>query len=161
MDRILPFLIITAIFISGSFVYAVFSMLGPSITEALCEEGGGSWDAASGLCTCGTEANLTCSGDHTCALSNRGQENSPGYCIPIPPGMFNTTYMAPERLIKCETDSDCVPFGCCHPSMCVTKDFPGPDCTDIACTMDCQPGTLDCGQGQCVCIGGVCDTEFF
>lgn len=160
MDRTLIFLIITAIFISVSFIYSVFTIFGPAVTQELCEEGGGSWETGNRLCLCGTDANYTCPEEHTCALRDSASANSPGYCIPLPSGLFNTTFTNPENLIQCESDSDCVPFGCCHPSMCVTLDFPQPDCSEIACTMECQPDTLDCGQGRCACIEGKCETEF-
>ena len=49
----------------------------------------------------------------------------------------------------------CVPAQCCHPTSCVfEKD--APDCKGVMCTMDCKPGTLDCGQGECKYIDGKC-----
>jgi len=55
----------------------------------------------------------------------------------------------------CVQNSDCVPAQCCHPTSCVHIDF-APDCTDVACTMECAPGTMDCGQGYCACVDGNC-----
>lgn len=55
----------------------------------------------------------------------------------------------------CDSDSDCVPEQCCHPTSCVNKAF-APDCSAVMCTMECAPGTLDCGQGSCVCQNHEC-----
>lgn len=55
----------------------------------------------------------------------------------------------------CEADVDCVPAQCCHPTSCVPA-AQAPDCSDIACTQDCQAGTMDCGQGHCACADGTC-----
>jgi putative hemolysin len=55
----------------------------------------------------------------------------------------------------CNTDSDCVPSTCCHPTSCVIKES-APICNAVACTMDCKPGTLDCGQGSCSCVNNKC-----
>jgi len=56
---------------------------------------------------------------------------------------------------ECKQDSDCVPVQCCHPTSCVPDDQ-APDCSGIACTMVCAPGTMDCGSGHCGCIDGEC-----
>ena len=61
----------------------------------------------------------------------------------------------PQEL-KCNSDSDCVPASCCHPSSCVNINFK-PDCTGIRCTMECAPETMDCGQGSCVCKNNKCE----
>lgn len=55
----------------------------------------------------------------------------------------------------CLTDADCVPASCCHPDSC-TPAVRAPNCTDIVCTEECVPGTLDCGQGHCACMNGSC-----
>jgi hypothetical protein len=55
----------------------------------------------------------------------------------------------------CTDDADCVPEQCCHPTSCVPASQ-APDCTDVVCTLECQPGTMDCGQGYCACQAGVC-----
>ncbi len=57
----------------------------------------------------------------------------------------------------CRTDADCVKATCCHPTACVPR-AEAPKCDGIACTMDCRPGTLDCG-GACVCTDGRCDAR--
>ena len=54
----------------------------------------------------------------------------------------------------CETDADCVPNGCCHPTACIAA-ADATDCLDVHCTADCRAGTLDCG-GACLCHEGRC-----
>ncbi len=56
----------------------------------------------------------------------------------------------------CNSDSDCVPAECCHPTSCAAKNQKQ-DCGRVFCTMNCEPGTLDCGQGSCVCINNKCE----
>lgn len=60
---------------------------------------------------------------------------------------------------ECAADSDCVPDSCCHAKECAAKGS-GPDCSGIMCTQDCAPGTLDCGQGSCVCENKKCGAVF-
>lgn len=64
-----------------------------------------------------------------------------------------------EELAECMKNEDCVPASCCHASECVPL-IKAPDCKDTFCTTECVPGTLDCGQGRCVCIEGKCTAEF-
>jgi len=54
-----------------------------------------------------------------------------------------------------EVELDCVPAQCCHPTSCIDKKF-APDCTGVPCTLECSPGTMDCGAGYCARINGVC-----
>ncbi len=54
----------------------------------------------------------------------------------------------------CNTDADCVPSGCCHPTACGSRAHQ-PACGDAVCTSECRYGTLDCG-GACLCQGGLC-----
>lgn len=54
----------------------------------------------------------------------------------------------------CESDADCVPAECCHPSACVAA-INSPVCDQMMCTQDCRYGTLDCGGG-CLCHEGLC-----
>ena len=54
----------------------------------------------------------------------------------------------------CAVDADCVPASCCHATACVPA-AEKPDCADVACTMNCQPDTMDCG-GRCACEAGSC-----
>jgi|APSaa5957512622_1039677.scaffolds.fasta_scaffold648400_1 hypothetical protein len=55
---------------------------------------------------------------------------------------------------QCSVDSDCVKATCCHAVDSVNKEH-GPDCTGNICTLDCEPGTLDCG-GKVKCIENTC-----
>jgi len=55
----------------------------------------------------------------------------------------------------CVQDSDCVPATCCHANEAVNKDQ-GPDCKGQLCTMECVPGTIDCGQGKVQCVDEMC-----
>lgn len=55
----------------------------------------------------------------------------------------------------CQTDADCVPAQCCHPSSCVLASA-APECADTMCTEVCEGGTMDCGQGHCACQSGTC-----
>ena len=56
---------------------------------------------------------------------------------------------------QCSADSDCVPAQCCHPTGTVNKNY-APDCSGVFCTAVCEPGTLDCGQGEIKCLSGKC-----
>ena len=49
----------------------------------------------------------------------------------------------------------CVPASCCHASECVWENE-APNCSERICTMNCEPGTLDCGAGHCEVIDGEC-----
>lgn len=60
--------------------------------------------------------------------------------------------------VECNTDSDCVPKECCHPVSCVAKDS-APSCSGIACTLECRPATMDCGQGKCLCQNNKCISQ--
>jgi hypothetical protein len=55
---------------------------------------------------------------------------------------------------ECAVDADCVRASCCHPTSCVPV-AQKPDCADVACTMECKAGTMDCG-GRCACEAGSC-----
>jgi hypothetical protein len=63
----------------------------------------------------------------------------------------------PEEL-KCETDADCIAAECCHPTSCINTDYKT-NCKDTMCTMSCEPGTLDCGQGSCLCVDNKCTAQ--
>lgn len=56
---------------------------------------------------------------------------------------------------QCNVDSDCVPASCCHPNESISKNY-APACADILCSMECEPNTLDCGQGEVKCVSGEC-----
>jgi hypothetical protein len=59
-----------------------------------------------------------------------------------------------KKKLQCKEDSDCVPAECCHPRSFVNKKY-GPNCGEIACTMNCE-GPIDCGAGFPVCQEGMC-----
>ena len=59
----------------------------------------------------------------------------------------------------CVTDSDCVASLCCHATDALNKDH-APECTAVLCSMDCQEGTLDCGQGHVACVENACTVVF-
>ncbi len=56
---------------------------------------------------------------------------------------------------QCQVDTDCVKAECCHASSVVASDY-APSCGGTFCTEECQPGTLDCGQGSIACVSGEC-----
>ncbi len=56
---------------------------------------------------------------------------------------------------QCSADRDCVSAQCCHAADAVNKDY-APDCRGILCTQVCQPGTIDCNQGEIKCIKNEC-----
>ena len=55
---------------------------------------------------------------------------------------------------ECSQDSDCVKDACCHASGCVPINQ-APNCSGMACTLECKPNTLDCG-GRCLCQNNQC-----
>jgi len=59
----------------------------------------------------------------------------------------------------CNSNEDCVPASCCHPSSCTSK-TQAPDCSNATCSQVCAPGTLDCGQGACECVNSRCEAVF-
>ena len=60
---------------------------------------------------------------------------------------------------QCTEDSDCVPAACCHATGAINQEN-APDCSGTLCTMNCEPETLDCGQGEIQCISGSCEAVF-
>jgi|TARA_B100002003_G_C14060235_1_gene510411 hypothetical protein len=64
-----------------------------------------------------------------------------------------------QETLTCEVNEDCVPKGCCHPDSCVNQDYKS-DCFRIACSENCAPDSLDCGQGSCQCINNQCEAVF-
>ncbi len=73
--------------------------------------------------------------------------------------MFLLYFIKQSMLISdqyyCEVDEDCVPEQCCHPSSCINRAY-APNCKGVICSMECRPGTMDCGQGYCACIKNKC-----
>lgn len=57
----------------------------------------------------------------------------------------------------CARDSDCVKDSCCHAKTCTSKQN-APVCEGVICTMNCEPGTLDCG-GSCICENNQCKAQ--
>ncbi len=71
--------------------------------------------------------------------------------------LLSTIFLIACSSIKeCSVDKDCVTSTCCHASEAVPKED-GPDCTGQLCTMECVPGTVDCGQGKVKCVSGECE----
>ena|SRR3989338_3413719 len=66
---------------------------------------------------------------------------------------------ADVEIYECQTDSDCVPSSCCHSYSCVPISAQ-PNCQETFCSSECTPGTLDCGQGSCLCQNGKCQAVF-
>ena len=56
---------------------------------------------------------------------------------------------------ECQQDFDCTKAQCCHATDAISK-ANAPDCKGIICTAECQPNTLDCGQGEILCQKGKC-----
>ena len=88
-------------------------------------------------------------------------------CIPAEP-LMGARYVCENGVcetkpfgnpVYCERDEDCDKATCCHPDSCINKDYQ-PDCEGIACTMECAPNTMDCGQGGCVCTDNTCQVEW-
>ncbi len=65
----------------------------------------------------------------------------------------------PEELY-CESNTDCVPDVCCHANGAVNKDH-GPDCSATLCSASCEPGTLDCGNGELRCVENRCEAVIY
>lgn len=63
------------------------------------------------------------------------------------------TSVLPEK--SCSIAADCVPATCCHAKDAVNSDY-APNCDEALCTAVCEPGTLDCGQGEIACVRGEC-----
>lgn len=64
----------------------------------------------------------------------------------------------PDELY-CESNADCVQAACCHANSCVNVNSK-PDCSGFFCTQVCEEGTLDCGQGSCLCQNNRCKAVF-
>ncbi|MFN2375883.1 MAG: PrsW family intramembrane metalloprotease [Candidatus Binatia bacterium] len=58
---------------------------------------------------------------------------------------------------SCWFDFECVKNSCCHAEACAHR-LAAPWCRSSYCTMDCRPGTLDCG-GRCACREGRCTAQ--
>lgn len=120
---------------------------------------------------CTTDADCAC-GTHiesgACFAGNKAFVNvdkqCPDYCTGIA-AMFETKCVdknckivrkeAPQA--ECSTDADCVPEQCCHATTCIPASQK--KVCNVMCTMECQPGTLDCG-GSCTCESGKCTAHY-
>lgn len=56
---------------------------------------------------------------------------------------------------QCAVDADCAPAACCHAADAVNEQY-APSCNGVLCTMECRPGTIDCGQGSITCVDNEC-----
>jgi len=63
-----------------------------------------------------------------------------------------------DKNFECVVDNDCVPSSCSHSVSCVPINH-APNCSGVYSTQVCQPNTLDCGQGSCLCKKGKCGTS--
>lgn len=71
----------------------------------------------------------------------------------------NSTMIIPDEK-QCTSDDQCVAATCCHASEAVNS-ANAPNCQGILCTAVCEPGTLDCGQGELKCLNGGCTVVLF
>jgi len=74
-------------------------------------------------------------------------------------GVFLFSGCTDNNSFECSLDSDCVPARCCHPTSCIPVGQL-PDCEGFMCTYECQPNSMDCGQGSCVCVDGKCQVKW-
>lgn len=74
-------------------------------------------------------------------------------------GGKNEQNAASNETNYCKNDGDCVPDSCCHSRGCTAK-ANAPACKGVLCTMSCESGTLDCGQGICKCEKSRCEAVF-
>ncbi|MCK4997439.1 hypothetical protein KAS08_03970 [Candidatus Pacearchaeota archaeon] len=64
-----------------------------------------------------------------------------------------------ENKLENYMEESCIPATCCHATTCVNENL-APDCSEIMCTMECVPETMDCGQGSCKWENGNCEVEW-
>ena len=69
--------------------------------------------------------------------------------------LARNTDLKDTTLNFCQQDSECIPDSCCHATSCVQENS-APSCPGVYCTLDCQNGTLDCGQKKCACVNNHC-----
>jgi hypothetical protein len=109
-------------------------------------------------CACGTHKDTG-----ACFIGNKAfvnvEKQCPDFCTGIA-AMFEIKCIDKECkqvkkqvAVECKNDSDCVPEQCCHPTSCIPKEQK--EVCNLACTMNCQPQTMDCG-GFCACENGKC-----
>lgn len=113
-------------------------------------------------CACGTHIDTG-----VCFTGNKVfvnvEKQCPDFCTGIA-AMFETRCIEGEckqarkqPASECATDSDCVPEQCCHATTCIPAEKKG--VCNLACTMECRGGTLDCG-GSCACEEGKCAANY-
>lgn len=88
-----------------------------------------------------------------------------GYSYVCEEGKCVKKLMGVEEEKRCSIDEDCAAASCCHASEAVNKEF-APDCEGVFCTQgigvqSCEPGTLDCGQGEIKCVDGRCTVVIY
>lgn len=67
--------------------------------------------------------------------------------------LYGCGYELDDKL-SCQTDSDCVPAQCCHPTSVINSKY-APNCKGTICTAVCT-GPLDCGAGHPECVNERC-----
>lgn len=75
--------------------------------------------------------------------------------ITLPSVPLTTPALQPGAT-DCNSDIDCVPAQCCHPTSCMNV-AQKHVCT-LMCTNVCQ-GPIDCGAGHCGCVNGKCGVQ--
>ena len=117
--------------------------------------------------SCATDTDCACGKNkltEECFYGNKNyvdvSKQCPDFCTGIA-GFFEIKcvekecrQMKRESSAECSIDSDCVQNSCCHSKGCVPKEK-SPNCEGMMCTLECAPGTLDCG-GYCQCSAGKC-----
>lgn len=110
----------------------------------------GTWKTSNDT-SCFTYANCAKTG------CNDNSETTRDECISIGSRSEGCLYTISNQ--TCLVDEDCLPAQCCHPTSCTSRSNL-PNCLDVACSMDCKPETMDCGQGVCVCLGNKCQVQW-
>lgn len=92
-----------------------------------------------------------------CSNNNCSSQQIP-LTTSMPPGCYhslNDCQLSSQSATEtsCQTDSDCVPAECCHPTSCINTRFKS--VCNLFCTQECS-GPLDCDAGSCQCINGKC-----
>lgn len=60
----------------------------------------------------------------------------------------------------CHYNHECVPEDTCHPRVCFHRSIIQPEPATRLCTRNCEPGSMDCGAGHCVCEEGKCAVDW-
>lgn len=79
--------------------------------------------------------------------------NGPETNATLPPG---SAVEAPVfSADPCEMDEDCAAVAECHADRCVRASDAGTKPSEMICTMECRPGTVDCGYNHCGCAASL------